>query len=62
MNVRKTFWCPECDREQKHQHLGKNDVLADRYECLDCGDRHTGPMLVKSDVEQAVATDGGEEQ
>ncbi|MDR5657275.1 hypothetical protein RH831_08790 [Halodesulfurarchaeum sp. HSR-GB] len=60
--IRKTFYCPECGERTRHVHLGKNDVLADRYECEECADRHTGPTLLRSDVEQAVATDGGERQ
>ena len=60
MRVRKRFRCPDCGAETRHLHLGQSRVLTDRYQCEQCGDRHTGPKLTVQDVEEIIAADGGE--
>ena len=61
MAVRKDLPCQgQCSGFSEHEHRGPNSVGRDVWKCIDCGETRAGPILTKSDVEQPVATDGGE--
>lgn len=63
MKIEKVLPCEgECAGFTDHQHRGANRVKRDVWVCLDCGATRSGPILTRSDVDQAVATDGGEER
>lgn len=62
MAVRRRVYCTgDCDGNTLHLLKGMNRVGRPVWECLECHETRAGPILTKSDVQQPVATDGGEE-